>query len=88
MGGPTSWSNDIRLPLGRNVKHFRPWFRLIAGISYNSLPKVESHHFSAGWVYSTPYPLNLGRVVHQVAGRPCEVLHHFSFGGRGQTPTD
>ena len=88
MGGPTSWSNDIRLPLACNVKHFRPWFRLIAGIWYHSLPKVESHHFSAGRVYSPPYPLNSGRVVHQVAGRPCEVLHHFSLGGRGQIPAN
>ena len=35
-----------------------------------------------------PHPLNSGRVVHQVAGRPCEVLHHFSRGGRGQIPTN
>ena len=56
MGGPTSWSNDIRLPLACNVKHFRPWFRLIAGISYHSLPKDESHHFAAGRVYSPHTP--------------------------------
>jgi len=56
MGGPTSWSNDIRLPLAGNVKHFGPWFRLIAGISYHSLPKDESHHFAAGRVYSPHTP--------------------------------
>ena len=52
MGGPTTWSNDIRLPPACNVKHFHPWFRLIARIYSNSLPEVKSHRFSVGRVYS------------------------------------